>query len=114
MAGHETALLAREAETGLAGGQSLHHIFASRDDLPCSERSSCRRVENEGIDVAKMDLRKRVKHEGHNRKGANRREAAFYDGRTYADYLALVPPDEVDTRPEVVGRLRRERDGTRK
>ena len=89
MTGREMAFLAREVKAGLARGQSVHHIFASRDDPPCSERSFYRHVENEDIDVAKMDLRKKVRYKRRSRKRASRREAAFYEGRTYADYLAL-------------------------
>lgn len=86
------AFLAREVKAGLARGQSVHHIFASRDDLPCSERSSCRHVENEDIDVAKMGLRKKVRYKRRNKRKANRHEAAFYAGRTYAN--CPTPPEE--------------------
>lgn len=34
MTGREMAFLAREVKASLARGQSVHHIFASRDDLP--------------------------------------------------------------------------------
>ena len=86
------AFLAREVKAGLARGQSVHHIFASRDDLPCSERSSCRHVENEDIDVAKMGLRKKVRYKRRNKRKANRHEAAFYAGRTHAN--CPTPPEE--------------------
>ena len=92
MTGREMAFLAREVKAGLARGQSVHHIFASRDDLPCSERSSCRHVENEGIDVAKMGLRKKVRYKRRTKRKANRHEAAFYARRTYANCPA--PPEE--------------------
>lgn len=93
MTGHEMAFLAREVKAGLAKGQSVHHIFASRDDLPCSERSFYRHVENEDIDVAKMDLRKKVKYKKRSKRKANRHEKEFYRGRTHEDYLSL-PEDE--------------------
>ena len=89
MTGREMAFLATEVKAGLALGQSVHHIFASRDDLPCSERSFYRHVENEAIDVRKMDLRKKVKYKRRNRKKANRREKEFYAGREYSDYMEL-------------------------
>lgn len=44
-----------------------------------------------------MDLRKKVRYKRRNRKSANRREAAFYDGRTYADYLALGEEERART-----------------
>ena len=92
MTGHEMAFLAREVKAGLGKGQSVHHIFASRGDLPCSERSFYRHVENEDIDVRKMDLRKKVKYKKRSRKEADRRERGFYAGREYSDYKAL--PEE--------------------
>ena len=92
MTGREMAFLAREVKAGLARGQSVHHVFALRDDLPCSERSSCRHVENEDIDVAKMGLRKKVRYKRRSQRKRNRHEAAFYAGRTYANCPA--PPEE--------------------
>jgi IS30 family transposase len=89
MTGHEMAFLAAEVKAGLEKGQSVHHIFASRDDLPCSERSFYRHVENEDIDVRKMDLRKKVKYKKRNKRKANRRERGFYAGREYSDYMEL-------------------------
>ena len=92
MTGREMAFLAKEVKAGLELGQSVHHIFASRDDLPCSERSFYRHVENEDIDVRKMDLRKKVKYKKRNKKKADRHEKEFYAGREYSDYAAL--PEE--------------------
>ncbi len=89
MTGHEMAFLAKAVKEGLAKGQSVHHVFASRDDLPCSERSFYRHVENEAIDVRKMDLRKKVKYRKRSRRAPGRHETGFYAGRTYADYMEL-------------------------
>ena len=89
MTGHEMAFLAEEVKAGLELGQSVHHIFASRDDLPCSERSFYRHVENEDIDVRKTDLRKKVKYKKRGRRKEARREAGFYAGREYSDYMGL-------------------------
>lgn len=97
MTGREMAFLAREVKASLARGQSVHHIFASRDDLPCSERSFYRYVESEDIDVAKMDLRKKVRYKRRSRKRVSRREAAFYEGRAYADYLDLGEEERART-----------------
>ena len=93
MTGREMEFLAAEVKAGLELGQSVHHIFASRDDLPCSERSFYRHVEDEAIDVRKMDLRKKVKYKKRNKKKANRHEKEFYAGREYSDYMGL-PEDE--------------------
>ena len=89
MTGHEMAFLATEVKAGLILGQSVHHIFSSRNDLPCSERSFYRHVENENIDVHKMDLRKKVKYKKRNKKKVSRREKEFYAGREFADYMEL-------------------------
>lgn len=97
MTGHEMAFLAREVKAGLGKGQSVHHIFASRGDLPCSERSFYRHVENEDIDVRKMDLRKKVKYKKRSRKKADRRERGFYAGREYSDYKALPEEERAKT-----------------
>lgn len=88
MTGHEMARLAAEVRAGLGLGQSVHHIFASRDDLPCSERSFYRHVENEAIDVRKMELRKKVRYKKRSRR-QKRHGGGFYAGREYADFLAL-------------------------
>ena len=89
LTGHEMAFLAREVKAGLELGQSVHHIFASRRDLPCSERSFYRHVENEDIDVRKMDLRKKVKYKKRNKKRSSRHEKEFYAGREHSDYMEL-------------------------
>lgn len=89
MTGHEMAFLAAEVKAGLAKGQSVHHIFASRDDLPCSERSFYRHVEDEAIDVRKMDLRKKVKYKKRSKRKAGRRGRGLYAGREYSDYMGL-------------------------
>lgn len=88
MTGREMAFLAKAVKEGLAKGQSVHHIFASRADLPCSERSFYRHVENEAIDVRKMDLSKKVKYKKRAKKAA-RRDLAIYEGRTHDDFMAL-------------------------
>ena len=88
MTGAEMKFLAEVVKEGLAKGQSVHHIFVSRDDLPCSERSFYRHVENEAIDVHKMDLRKKVKYKKRSKKRVYR-ELGFFEGHTYADYKNL-------------------------
>lgn len=89
MTGREMAFLAGAVREGLAKGQSVHHIFASRDDLPCSERSFYRHVENEAIDIHKMELRKKVRYRKRKRARPAGRDTGVFEGRTHADYLAL-------------------------
>lgn len=89
LTGKEMQLLADTVKAGLKLGQSVHHIFVSRPNLPCTERSFYRYVEAEAIDVRKMDLPKKVKYKKRNKKKISRHEKEFYDGRTYADYLSL-------------------------
>lgn len=55
MTGREIAFLTADVKAVPGKGQSAHYVFASRDDLPCSERSFYLHVENKGIDVRKMD-----------------------------------------------------------
>lgn len=45
MTGHEMQFLVSAVREGLAKGQSVRHVFASRDDLPCPDRSFYRHVE---------------------------------------------------------------------
>lgn len=80
----------------LALNQPVHHVFASHPELPCSERSFYRYVEDEAIAVRKMNLRKKAKYKKRDEKHAH--ENGFYEGRTYKDYLEL---DE-DVRPHTV------------
>ncbi len=87
LTGHEMAELAAVVKGGLAKNQSVHHIFASNHQLPCSERSFYRHVDNEEVDVAKMDLRKKVKYKKRNHARSHGRD--FYRGHEYADYKAL-------------------------
>ena len=89
LTGKEMQLLADTVKDGLDLGQSVHHIFASNHNLPCSERSFYRYVENEDIDVRKMDLPKKVRYKKRNKKKSSRHEREFYEGHTYADYLML-------------------------
>lgn len=89
MTGHDMADLAQVVRQGLALGQSVHHIFASHPNLACSERSFYRHVENEVIDIHKMDLHKKVKYKPRKTKKNNRHESLFYKGREYSDYLKL-------------------------
>lgn len=88
MTGHEMLYLASEVRAGLKKGQSVHHIFASRDDLPCSERSFYRHVEAEAIDIHKMELRKKVSYKRRHRRAA-RRAAGIFANREYSDYMEL-------------------------
>ena len=87
LTGREIKLIEDTVRAGLALNQSVHHIFASHPELPCSERSFYRYVEDEAIAVRKMDLRKKVKYKKRSKKHAH--EDGFYEGRTYKDYLEL-------------------------
>lgn len=89
MTGHDMAHLTQKVRQGLKLGQSVHHIFVTHPDLPCSERSFYRHVENEVIDIRKMDLHKKVKYKPRHTKKSNRHESLFYKSREYSDYLKL-------------------------
>ena len=97
----EAKELTEAVRAGLIKGQSIHHIFESRD-LPCSERSFYRYVENDDIPIKSMDLSKKVKYKKRKRKKVPSRKSGFFAGREYSDYLALPVEDraittEVDT-----------------
>ena len=97
----EADALVEAIRAGLSKGQSIHHIFESRD-LPCSERSFYRHVENQDIPIKSIDLHKKVMYKKRKRKKAQVRTNGFFAGHEYSDYLALPEEDravttEVDT-----------------
>jgi len=97
----EAKVLTETVLAGIAKGQSIHHIFES-SDLPCSERSFYRYVENQDIPIKSIDLHKKVKYKKRKRKKAPARNPGFFAGHEYSDYLALPEEDratvtEVDT-----------------
>ncbi len=105
----EMDLLVESVREGLALGQSVHHIFQT-NDLPCSERSFYRYVEDEKVPVLSIELAKKVRYKKRARKEreAGIHGAGFYLGRTYDDFLAIPEGErdwvtEVDT---VCGRVR--------
>ena len=77
---------------GLANGQSIHHIFESHD-LPCSERSFYRYVENQDIPIKSIDLHKKVKYKKRRKVKKQIHGAGFYAGHEYEEFMAL-PEDE--------------------
>ena len=97
----EIGLLVDTVRAGLAKGQSIHHIFETYD-LPCSERSFYRHVENQSIPILSIDLAKKVKYKKRKRKKEKVRGVGFFAGYEYDDYLELPEEDravvtEVDT-----------------
>jgi IS30 family transposase len=94
-------VLVDTVRTGLAKGQSIHHIFQTYD-LPCSERSFYRYVENQSIPILSIDLAKKVKYKKRKRKKEILRGSGFFVGHEYDDFLELPEEDravttEVDT-----------------
>ena len=97
----EAKTLVETVRYGLAKGQSIHHIFESRD-LPCSERTFYRYVEQQDIPIKSIDLHKKVKYKKRKRKKTSPRDTGFFAGHEYSDYLELPEEDraittEVDT-----------------
>lgn len=85
---------------GIVKGQSIHHIFET-SELPCSERSFYRYVEDEKVPVLSIELAKKVKYKKRRRK-ASSHPNGFYEGREYDDFLELADEEracatEVDT-----------------
>lgn len=96
----EMALLVDAVRDGLRKGQSVHHIFEA-NELPCSERSFYRYVEDEAVPILSIELAKKVKYKKRKRKAAHH-GAGFYAGREYDDFLELPAEEracatEVDT-----------------
>lgn len=104
----EMDLLVGTVRAGLARGQSVHHIFRT-SDLPCSERSFYRYVEEGKVPLLSIELAKKVRYKKRERKREHSvHESGFYEGRTYDDMLAIPEEErgwvtEVDT---VCGRVR--------
>lgn len=105
----EMELLVATVKEGLALGQSIHHIFET-NELPCSERSFYRYVENEQVPILSIELAKKVRYKKRKRRKDEdeAHESGFYLGRTYDDMLA-IPAEERDWITEVdtvCGKLR--------
>jgi IS30 family transposase len=97
----EAKALTDAVRTGLSYGQSIHHIFESRE-LPCSERSFYRYVENQNIPIKSIDLHKKVKYKKRRKIKTQTHGVGFYAGHEYEDYIELPEDDraivtEVDT-----------------
>ena len=99
--------LVAKVKAGRALGQSVHHIVAT-EEMPCSERTFYRYVDEGRIPVIPLELAKKVRYRGRKRKKAGEasHEPGFYRGCEYADFMELPPEEraratEVDT---VVGR----------
>lgn len=99
--------LVAKVKAGRALGQSVHHIFAT-EEMPCSERTFYRYVDEGRIPIIPLDLAKKVKYRGRKKKKAGEtiHEPGFYKGCEYLDFMELPPEErahvtEVDT---VVGK----------
>ena len=97
----EIDTLVQTVTEGLRMGQSIHHIFATCD-LPVSERSFYRYVEDEVIPIKSIDLAKKVRYKKRKPKKRIGHKSGFYAGHEYENYLELTEEDrshttEVDT-----------------
>ena len=102
LAPEEVDDLVAKVKAGRARGQSVHHIFAT-EEMPCSERTFYRYVEDGSIPVIPLELAKKVRYRGRKKKKAKEaHEPVFYKGCEYADFMELPPEEraratEVDT-----------------
>ncbi len=101
----EMSLLVETVREGILKGQSVHHIFES-NDLPASERSFYRYVENESVPILSIELAKKVRYKKRKRNKKPVHEGGFYKGHEYEDFLELADEEravatEADT---VLGR----------
>ncbi len=104
MTPEEMALLEETVRAGISKGQSVHHIFQT-NNLPCSERSFYRYVEEEKVPILAIELAKKVRYKKRRRRAAARR-GGFYAGRDLGCFMELPGGErscvtEVDT---VLGR----------
>jgi IS30 family transposase len=84
---------------GFAKGQSVHHIFETYN-LPCSERSFYRYVEDQSIPIKSIDLAKKVKYKKRKKKKPQVHGIGFFAGHEYSDFMEL-PEDDRAVRTEV-------------
>ena len=92
MTAQEMDVLVETVRDGIAKGQSIHHIFEA-NDLPCSERSFYRHVENEDVPILAIELAKKVKYKKRKHTKKQSHESGFYEGHEYEDFIEL-PADE--------------------
>lgn len=88
----QVADLVAKVKAGRAKGQSIHHIFAT-EEMPCSERTFYRYVDEGKVPVIALDLAKKVKYKQRKKRAApSAHEKGFYKGCEYSDFQQL--PDE--------------------
>lgn len=91
MTPEEMAHLEDTVRDGICKGQSIHHIFQT-NDLPCSERSFYRYVEDEKIPILAIDLAKKVRYKKRRHKAVPHK-SGFYAGRDF-DCFSKLSADE--------------------
>ena len=100
LADSEVRELVSKVKAGRALGQSIHHIFAT-EDMPCSERTFYRYVDEQRIPVIALELAKKVKYKSRHKRCSNDgHDPGFYRGCEYADFLEL-PREERERVTEV-------------
>lgn len=77
---------------GLDKGQSIAHIYHANSDLiPCSESTLYRLINNGNTIAQRIDTRRQVKLKPRRkRKDKNKRDLAFFNNRTYGDFLVYI------------------------
>ena len=90
----QVSLMVDKVKAGRSKGQSIRHIFAT-EQMPCSERTFYRYVDEGLVPIIALDLAKKVRYRSRRKKRAapSAHEKGFYKGCEYADFLEL-PPDE--------------------
>ena len=86
----EMSLLIECVREGIRKGQSIHHIFETRD-LPVCERTFYRYVEEEKVQILSIELAKKVRYKKRKERKAVH-ENGFYAGHEWEDFLEL--PEE--------------------
>ena len=84
--------LVETVRSGIAKGQSTHRMFEA-NEMPCSERSFYRHVENGSVPILAIELAKKVKYKKRKRAKKQSHESGFYKGREHGGFMEL-PADE--------------------
>jgi IS30 family transposase len=84
----EVKHLINTVRAGFTKGHSINHIFATHE-MPCSERTFYRLVENQDIAIIGMELPKKCKYKKRKTRREPSRPRGFYLTRQYSDFRKL-------------------------
>ena len=95
---------------GVKKGQSIHHIVSTNADIPYSERTVYRHIDEQKVDVMNIDLRRKVKFKQRKHYEYQDDNFVIRQNRRYVDFLRIVAAEqpvsiaEIDTVEGPVGK----------